>query len=851
MLSSQPNPVVVRSSHRCGVRVRLAVPVVSGVLLAAALCVPGWGSDIPAPGDPKRLLDLRWLARPQPGTSVIIDTLSGLDTPADSSGQIVADIEGPGVLQHLICGAVGELQLTVDGVDVFRGSPHKAWPQVYVPPEPEERGALPFAFPLVHTVGLYAHCIVPLPFSDRLVVRGTAAKPEVWLQAQRLDDTPALRFSAVAGSEYMTRLHDVQNALLRPTDALPAYPDATRHDSTTECPALSARTLAALSGPAELVGVRLEVVPGALELLRYPVISVSIDGVTSLRMPLLDVVGVSHPWPHAWMPMAGDWVAGLVHPYRRSGGRVRRAAVVYWKLPIPFASGLRLDVRNRSADLPVVMRAELLTVPLTQATDPVARLCGVSRRCDLAAGRNALHVFPAGRGQLVGLSLFTTGHGRDWDWRKRSVALLNSASAEAILAQGPGLLPLALQGKVGNLVFGSMTWNHNSLEPLGRCGAGRHFWVDPLALPGNAELAYELQGNDGPARVEAAAVWYHFGPGSAPEAPRVPDQVVMLPPVCHGQARKPSSPDGWWLEAELLAACAETEVGSARSETLGASDAFASAGAYLGWNATRPGDVLDLLVDLPPTAYVQVWYHRLLFPAGGVFRIDLASVDDQLPRLGSARTPDDFRRRVLGQATSRASVDCHDVWPHRQAYRFEMPIMRNPAPGCRGRIRFTCATKGSASRGYLLALDQIGMDAAPRTPEGWRECESATVVGLSPGLTAEPMRAGRSDFDGWGGLALAAKTASRAELVLFDPREPVPTGILVIRGVLQSGEWFADAGTQSETRLDADADTKPVEWSVPLPDTAEAGPVTLTVHCRSVRGGELLLDAWTFRAHQR
>lgn len=814
---------------------------VSVLVTAARWCT---GADIPASGDPRRLTDLRWLARSPSGESVIIDKLSGVEDAIAADGT-VADIQGPGVLQHLICAPAGDLQISVDGMDVFRGVPHDAWPRVYVAPKANDRGDLPFAFPLVHQAGLYAHCLLPIPFKDRLVIRQTGKNAQVWLMVQRLAAAPETEFSTAPESSYMARLREVQIILLRRKDVLPTTAGSEVHEFTAECRTRSTDTIADLRGPGELIGMRLHIYPGALELLRELVVALTIDGVTTVRMPLVDFVGVSHPWPHAWAPMAGDWAAGVIHPYRRSGGRVQRQVIVYSKLPVPFASELRLAVTNRSELLPVIIRGQFATVPLTDMGKPVPRLCGTSRAMELKDGRNVLHTFPAGPARLAGMSLFTTGHGRDWAWRRQSSVILTASPGGGSIAGGPGLLPLGLQGKNGNQIFGAMTWNHNSLELFGRCGAGRHFWVDPISLTGNEQLAFVLAGADGPTRGEAAVVWYHLGRNPPPAAPDViPPRAEMLPPVHHPQSRKPSGPEGWRLEAEDLADSAEATVGMVRAETVGAKDAFASAGAYLAWNAVKPGDAMDLLVDLPLTRYVRLWYHRLLFPAGGVFKIRLAASDAPVPGLELAKSPTDFRSRVLGLKAGPASIECHGVWPHRQAYRFEMPIMHNPAPGARGRLRFICASKLSHSRSYLLAIDQLGMDAATATPEGWNEWEALKPERRDRTFTVAPMPYGRTDFHGWGGQRLTATAEGGAStFLLFDPERPTGGSALVLRGVVESGEWSVAAGTGTVTPLRATSAKEPTEWTVPLGTESNAGPQGVIVRCQS-GPGSLLLDAW-------
>jgi hypothetical protein len=285
----------------------------------------------------------------------------------------------------------------------------------------------------------------------------------------------------------------------------------------------------------------------------------------------------------------------------------------------------------------------------------------------------------------------------------------------------------------------------------------------------------------------------------------------------------------------------------ARRETVGAEDAFASAGSYLAWNADGPGDVLDLLVPLPASRYVQLWYHRLLFPAGGLFRIELAGVDDPFGRPPLARDNADFQARVLGQARAPASIDCYDFWPHRQAYRFEMPVMLNPAPGRRGRIRFISMGKKRDSRGYLLSVDQIGLDPAPPLPQGWHQMESARVLQEEIGMTAKPMPYGRADFHGWGGLELDASTPSSMTILLTHATAAPPASAIELRGIVESGAWTAQIGDGSrEVTLVPGEKDKPTHWILPLASLPDGRNVLYLEIGAQSRQGRLLLDAWRF-----
>ncbi len=792
---------------------------------ATAVASAGW-AQVPTPGDPAALVDLRWQARESVSERFVLDGWAGDE---------VGEIAGPGVLEYLMCGSVGELTIEVDGVEVLRCQPRTDWKPLYVEPKPEERGEMPFRWPLVHQGGPYGCMSLPIPFRENLRLTVTERPEQMWLSGRLLDEPAEVAFSGDAGSPYMQRLAEAQPVLEAPVDRLWGSPDAVEMRAGVHCPAGERATLVTLEGPGEVVGLRLAMRPGELELLRHPVIEIVTDGVASLRMPLVDLVGVSHPWPHAWQPRAGDHVAGLVHPYYRGGGHTNPAAVAYFKLPIPYAESLRIDIWNRSEELPVTFEGRLMIAQLA-AGEPVGRLCGTSMRVDLPAEGEAVVWDAPGDGRLAGLSIFTTGHGQDWDWRRKSRVTLTDTVGDV---SGAGLLPLAMQGTGGSNVIATTAWNHNSLEATWRCGAGRHFWTDPPDVSQGATISYMAEGADGPTSAEVGVVWYQWLGADAYEAPTIPADVVQLPPVSHGQPQRPLA-GGWWLEAEELAAAAEASAGQARAETVGALDVFASGGAFLAWNADQPGDKLDLIAPMPESRYARMWYHRLALLAGGTFAIELAPPDGEADGFAYAKSSQAFLDRVLGRATARASIDCYGIWPHRQAYRSDMVPMLNPAPGELARIRFTCVTKSLASRGYLLAVDQIGVDPPPPAPEGWQEMESASGEGdLLMGL----MPYGRLDFHGWGGLLAAGK--GQARIALAASIGQAGANAIELRGVVEDGEWYATIDGAAEQSLAPAANPKePALWYLPLPADFEApGELTLTV--RNARAeGSLMLDAW-------
>jgi hypothetical protein len=308
--------------------------------------------------------------------------------------------------------------------------------------------------------------------------------------------------------------------------------------------------------------------------------------------------------------------------------------------------------------------------------------------------------------------------------------------------------------------------------------------------------------------------------------------------MIQGQGRL--NPGSDMLEAETLAASAVASSGQATSGKNGAKDVFSSGDAYLAWNAGRVGETLDVFVRFPKSRFVRLWYHRVLFFNGGVFNIDFLPIDSETQTRRIAQSDEDFRSRILGQSQSASSINCYNFWPHRQAYRFMMPIVRNPAPGRLGRIRFTCTTKAQGSRGYMLAVDQIGIEAAPSTPSGWVEFESVS-------LHKNQMHQGHPDFFGWGGVQLAHASSKQRDSVVTICRLTAAkaSSTFTLRGLIKSGSWKAQVvDSSSPIELTQPKPNSPTEWNIALRTPME-GPlsVKLIFKCTSEKG-LLWLDAW-------
>ena len=172
--------------------------------------------------------------------------------------------------------------------------------------------------------------------------------------------------------------------------------------------------------------------------------------------------------------------------------------------------------------------------------------------------------------------------------------------------------------------------------------------------------------------------------------------------------------------------------------------------------------------------------------------------------------------------------------------------MHNPAPGRRGRIRFVCVSRRLDSRGYLLAIDQLGIDPAPPSPPGWNEFESAAILRRDSNASADLMSLGRDDFFGWGGRVLAARGRASVVVSLLEAFAGSGTGGVELRGIVESGDWAAQIdGAKPQPIVPKKKAKQPSLWRLRF-SKAQHPPVvlTLTLNCRSAKGGRLMLDAW-------
>jgi len=831
----------------------VAVALVAGATLRAG---------IPEAGDPARLLDLRWLARPQPGEFFLIDTFSDpAEAPPEHAGKFVlVDVPGPGVLQHLMSAPGAEIELEVDGEVIWRGKPGEGWPNVYVAPKPEQRGDPPWAYPMVQTAWLTSHLALPVPFVERLTVRTASAKSAIRAAGRRLPEAPGRRFGDEVYLESARQAFEVLNGPIQESFAIPGSRVV---PVEAFCGAEQRAALLELEGAGEVAGMTLEVRPAAYSLLRQLVIEITPDGAgaPTLRMPFVDFLGVSHPWSHAWFFMAGDQVAGLLHPYNRGrDGQWLSRLTTFFKLPIPFASGLRIELWNRSKDLPLTLRGRVRVAPLAAAEAAcAARLCGTSRRVDLPRPEGVAELLaPSAAGHLVGFSVFATGHRTlyrgDHRWRVRDRIELTDASGRRI-ASGPGLLPFAYAGN--SPMFYGITWNQNSVYRHSMIGAGRHFWLDPTPLRPDMRFLYASGAPNGPTRAETGVLWYQPPPetGGAGlyRAPPQPADVEPVPPVRFG-LQAAVEPGGWCAEAEELAVAAVSGGGDVRASTSGGMDALASGGAYLAWDADGPGAAMDLLVPTPLARYVSVWYSKVMCPAGASFNVELLPPEQTEVRPLFEKGDADFLGRVLGRAAGVCRIDCFGTWPWARKAVHRMRPMLNPNPGGVGRLRFLCVTK--RGRAYLLALDQLGVTPCPAAPEGWRELEETPLARGHVDVAADLMPYGGRELYGWGGRLVEACGPGSVAFRVSCPLAGPPAAALELRLRLESGVWSVrlddgprielggDAAAKGQAQGDDKASGEPTLLTIPFA-RPHPRPLTamLVVECRS-GAGRLVLDAW-------
>ncbi len=761
----------------------------------------------------------------------------------------------------------GRVVIAVDGRELWRGSLADA-----TNPK-REPGENLFPHPLAFAAGGMYHLLVPIGFRTSLDIRVDRETFPHFLSLRILPpDSPVMVPDPAPGSRYASLLRKAAESWRKGGQGLGAegLPDAVEHTTAFVLPARGREVVLKCSGSGEIVRLEFHLNPALVGSLRNVVAEFFYDGAAapSLRLPITDLVGVSHPWPiHRWHPFNGDLAGGIRYPWRVDRPRFNYPQATFvLNLPIPFATGFRIEFNNRSRDVRFSGRIRAWIRPLIEEGGrPAGRLRGLRKDNPLAGGEAPQPLIRLqGRGQVVGLGLFATG-GRAYPpaVRKSTVAVNID---DGTPTRGPGLLPLWFQGIYGGPVTGMPIWNHMGYYDQ-YAAVMRHFLTDPVPFQRSAELLF-TSGPDprgAPADATAVALWYEFGDASF-TPPELPVRAGPLPysDLDFHVGRDSGRRLFWVAEAEELAPMATARGGEVRIVEDREHNVHPSRGKFLQVVADRPGDWVDCVVPLPASRYLSVGTVTIWGPNLGEFELDV------LPR-EAARTGVDFEQgdafylgRVLGAVPMRARVFAgHSLNRRRDSSaEFSTPFL-NPAPDSQGLVRFICRSKPRGSNAYRLQLDQILL-ATPEPPkEEWREFEAGPLPEKSDGtgVRARIPKYGRTAWSGWGALLLSGKTGGRTRIRGLVPAVTAKPKEIVIRGCLgpRQGRWQAGiGGSGAPVALTPGKDEKEVvEWALPLGDANLPGTFTLEIDCTSApdeparkpeeRAARLALDAWTLR----
>ncbi len=814
-----------------------------------------WGSlavaqspPIPTPDSPLRLLDLRWLARPMQEAPFLIDAWIAppAEPPSEGDLRLIAEVDGPGVMQHLMLTPQHQWILEVDGNVIYDGTPGDEWRQTANMALQSGPGERPWAWPLAQLTGADAQVILPIPFVSKVRILSKQAQARLWLAGLHLSHPPERRFGDDRWRAELDRAIDHLGAIHTDTRSAPpveSWQGLTPLPGTEVLP-VSAYTppagranLFTRAGAGEIVGMRFELRPSFFNRLRYLVVEITTDQAEqpAIRLPLIDLVGSMYPFFRGWAFTHGTWVAGLQHPAWHQPW-----AVAWFRLPIPFADGIRIDLLNRHPDLPLQVDGRIQLSPLSPEEAAVAwRLSGHRHDHDLPMeeGESLELMRFAAEGRLAMLSFLSTGHQRLYHSQWPHRIQLSLHDGDDVAASGFPFFPLGRSPFNAKPI--TTTWSHVPYDEHDIMGGSRTYWVAPQPLSAGGAIHYAAGGSDGPAKAESATLWYQ--PVAVP-APALATAPAPLP-TRWNKPLAAVAPGGWSEEAEELLPHAIASGGDVYVERRIALDAQASGDAALAWNPPAMGDTLDLLVLSPPTPYVMVKIRPLSLPGGGRFGVWLLPVDhdDVIPLWAPGDR--DFLARVLGRIDLPYPVDCYQSVPFQhQLHNVATVCLRNPSPDDLVRLRFVAA--GGRGTGQLLAVDQITMNPAPPSPVGWHEMADLPPIWANTGITAVPMEVGRLDFHGGGGMRLHAAASGSLRLRLLDPTAP-RNGTWEVRGLVESGQWSLQSADGALVSL-GQSGKEPVVWTLPSSSSQEQD---LIIEC-APGGGTLLLDSWRLTTPQ-
>lgn len=812
----------------------------------------------PLPGSPEALSDWRWLARPLLGESVVLADLSAQRAlePAAEGGFVLLQVEGPGVLDHLISlDGAAIFNLEVDGKLLWQGTLDEAKAAA-------EQGQGLFPKPLVFGAGPLRHLLAPLGFTNRLRVLADKSPCSHHLSYRRLPAGTAV-MSASQEGEYREKLQVAGERWQEGVWAFhaPAPGEGLSRDFVLQ--AKSRVTALEIEGSGELTHLALHFNPALTGSLREVVVEAYYDGrpEPALRMPVTDFVGQPHPWTTGrWGFTLHAMAGGLRLPWYIPTPRVLYPeATFHSNLPMPFARGLRLDLVNRSPDVRFAGFTRATVEPLSPAQAlATGRLCGTRALAPVSAGESPQPLLQVpGPGQLVGLGMYLTGNDSFPAAARTSVMALSADDREPVL--GLGVLPVWFGGTYGGPLF-SPLWAHARMEDQ-FCGATRYFLTDPVPFQRELTFAY-TPGPEAPGHPTGAtllALWYR--PADSPyAAPPLPERAEALPYSRYRTtaAARDSRP-AWVMEAEDLVPFATAYGGEARAIEDTEHNYHPSAGSYLHVGSDQVGDYVDCLVPLPVSRYVAVGTNSLWGPNRSGYEQDLLSKTEAQVPPGFTYDLDVIRGRATGGVQMTAPIQVGDWLIHFRDSSTEYPIpLLNPAPGQEGILRFICRVKAYAANTLQMKLDQVRMEMPPATAAGWQEFEEGVMPQTSGELRAGLPKYGDFAWSGWGALRLTSPADGQAEfrtLVVAGLAKPEQVRIKGNLGPRQGG-WAVRVNGGPWIVLTPGRDEKEaVEWVLPVEGLTLPAPVAIELRCTN-RGkasterepdppAELALDCWS------
>lgn len=808
-------------------------------------------APLPPPGSPERLTDLRWLSRPQEGTRLLdVDADGTRKLERIDGGFLVLKVDGPGVLDAFATGSLdATLGIEADGQWVWSGTLRAAT---------GVKDGL-FAPPLVYWCGNAGYFLAPVGFRQSLRIvcdrdtlprylsYRTLPKGAVVMPASPDPKSEYGRLLTAAGAAWKSSALDFAHTV--PPARAYARDFVLRPGQTA--------TALSLTGSGDIVHLEFHCNPALTGTLREVVAEIRYDGATEpqIRLPLPELAGLPHPWTVGrWDGYNGTLAAGLQYPWYINTPRTYfPEATFILNLPLPYGKGVTITLVNRSDRMQFTGYTRAVVQPLSEKdAQSASRLCAFRAVTPITPDGESTLLSVPGNGQIVGLSLFTTGSD-SYPACCRGYALTLDTGDGAPFPAYLGLLPLWFRGAYGGATPGNAVLNYPRYEQ-NYSGFTRHFLTDPLSIPRGLQLRFAAgtKAPGSPTSATAVALWYQYGTPFA--APALPTHAETLPYTDYGTHT-------WLWEAENLAPLITAHGGEVRVVDDVMHDYHPSMGKYLVLSPDQAGDYYDLPIPLPANRYIAVSTATLWGPNRGVYEARIISKESAQYPPYFPQTDAFFRGRAVGDVPMVSPILVGQGLAHRRddGVGNTVPFC-NPAPDGDGIIRFICQAKTLSSPGFLLALDRLGIAAPPPTAKGWRECEDWVNGDARSGLMSYLPAYGRASWSGWGALCLSAPQNGALTLqvaLLTGPAQPKELHVKGCLGVKQGGWSVSVNGGESIPLRPGKDDQEIVEWTIPLNGVTVPGTFTVEFTCTvpaeklpgyaPIPNAELALDAWTIK----